>query len=575
MLAAVVSQSLEAAIRRFRHLAVLLLALLLLAGIGDAAAGERVRFVLVGQGAAADDPRLLGSPAPDTESVLVARDLGRGTWWRGELPGGEINSGPAGQPKVLHFRSGYRARLTVFVSETGERVARARRGDAGPTWGLRDDLPVTLPAGLGPGSVIYLHVDDPVGREVHAELSLLDDYAGRALTRKIVIATSITALATLALLAILLWRGFGGISYGYLATSALLMAGYILTISGELHHLVDSRVLLTWSLPLQRTFAMLAVAFSHLFIISYLELERRRPRARLVLLVLAGLQVGIAAVAWVEGPLPHSVGGLISNVLILFSIPLTLFEAWRAHRDRLQAGRYVLWAWGPALLLLGIWIFALQGWIPPPWLDIGSLVFYGLAVQVAVLLLGLADDTARLRRERDHATDEAGRDPLTGVFNRRALQQRLEELLPGVKSRGQPLSVVFLDIDHFKHINDHFGHAAGDDCLRELVHRCRAAMGADDVLARYGGEEFVLVLPGRKADEATAIAERLRSLIAGQAFAAGGRMIDVRASLGVDDWRPGDSIEALLARADEALYRAKRSGRDRTVRWQPEPAPRR
>jgi diguanylate cyclase (GGDEF)-like protein len=573
MLGEVDSRSLEASIPAVRHLATLLVAMLLLVGIADASAGERLHFVLVGPGTATDDPRRLGSPAAEAKSSDIARDFGGGTWWRTALPPGDAAAGVAAQPQVLHFRSGLNAELTLLFPDSGDRVARARRADAGPAWGLRGDLPVTLPAGLRPGSVIYLHVDDARARDVQAEVSPLDDYAGHAVTRKIVVATSITALSILALLAVLLWRGFGGVAYAYLGTCAFLMACYILTISGEFHQLVDNRFLLTWTLPLQRTFATLAVAFSHLFIVSYLELARRRPRSRLVLLVLAAVQSAIAVIGWIEGPVPHPFGGLVSNLLILASIPVILFEAWRAHRDRLQAGRYVLWAWGPALLLLGIWIFALQGWIPPPWLDIGSLVFYGLAVQVAVLLLGLADDTARLRRERDHATDEAGRDPLTGVLNRRALRQRLEVLLPGVQARGQPLSIVFLDIDHFKHINDHFGHAAGDDCLRELVHRCRAAMGADDVLARYGGEEFVLVLPGRKADEATAIAERLRSLIAGQAFAAGGRMIDVRASLGVDDWRPGDSIEALLARADEALYRAKRSGRDRTVRWQPEPGP--
>lgn len=502
-------------------------------------AGERLRFVLVGEGSPADDPRQLVGPATEVESTVVARDLGGGTWWRSTLPVGDAAGMPAAQPRVLHFRVGFRATLTLLLPETGERIARARRGDAGPAWGLREDLPVILPAGLRPGSAIYVHVEDAGGRGVRAVVRSLDDYAGRAVTRKIVVATSITALSTLALLAIVLWRGFGGVAYAQLAASALMMAGYILTITGELHQLIDDRALLTWSLPLQRSFATLAVAFSHLFIISYLELGRRRPRARLLLLVLAGLQAAIAAIGWIEGPVPHASGSLISNLLILASIPLVLFEAWRAHRDRLQAGRYVLLAWGPALALLGLWIFALQGWLPAAWLDIGGLVFYGLAALVAVLLLGLADDTMRLRTERDTATAEAGRDPLTGVLNRRALQQRLERLVPDSQAPGRPLSVVFLDIDHFKRINDQFGHAAGDECLRELVERCHAVMGADELLARYGGEEFVLVLPGRDAGEATAIAERLRALIAARAFLVDGRAIDITASLGVGEWRSG------------------------------------
>jgi diguanylate cyclase (GGDEF)-like protein len=573
MLRAIASRSREAAIHAVRHLAGLLFAILLGVGVSDASAGERLRFVLVGQGSVVDDPRHLDDPGPDVESSAVARDLGGGTWWRSTLPVDDAAGSPAAQPRVLHFRSGFRAELTILIPDTGDRISRTRRGEAGPSWGLREDLPVTLPSRLSPGSVIYLHVDDARGREVHAIVSALDDYAGRAVTRKIVVATSITALVTLALIAILLWRGFGGVSYAHLAASAFLMAGYTLTISGEVHQFIDSRLLLTWTLPLQRTFATLAVAFSHLFIISYLELARRRPIARRLLLILASLQAAIAAIGWIEGPVPDTLGSLVSNLLILASIPLVLFEAWLAHRDRMKAGRYVLWAWGPALALLGLWIFALQGWLPAAWLDIGSLVFYGLAAQVAVLLLGLADDTARLRKERDTATVEAGRDPLTGVLNRRALQQRLQRLLPELQRLGRPLSVVFLDIDHFKRINDQFGHAAGDLCLRELVDRCQAVLGTHDVLARYGGEEFVLLLPGRGADAATAVAERLRALIAEPPFVVEGRAIDVRASLGISEWREGEDIGSLLARADEALYRAKRAGRNRTVRWQPVPAP--
>lgn len=544
------------------------MALLLCVVAPGASAAETLEWELVGQASADADPRSLAGPAAALSPGATARDLGGGTWWRAALPIDDAAGASRVQTQVLHFRSGFRATLSVLFPDTGDRLTRSRLAEAGPSWGLRNDLPVTLPAGLRPGSVVYLHIEDDRGREVRATLSPLDDYAARAVARKIVIATSIAALVTLALLAIVLWRGFGGVAYAHLATSALLMAGYVLAISGELHHLIDSRVLLTWAVPLQRTFAMLAVTFSHLFIISYLDLAGRRPRARLLLLALAWLQATIAAISWIEGPAPHTIGSMVSNLLILVSIPVVLFEAWRAHRDGMKAGRYVLFAWGPALVILGLWIFALQGWVPSGWLDISSLVFYGLAAQVAVLLLGLADDTARLRKERDTATVEAGRDPLTGALNRRSLQRRLLELLQRSQRLGQPLSVVFLDIDHFKHINDRFGHAAGDECLVELVARCRAVMGADDVLARYGGEEFVLVLPARGIEAAFDLAEELRRRIEGRPFIVDAREIAVRASLGVCEWRAGEEHETLLARADEALYRAKQSGRNCTMRWQ-------
>jgi diguanylate cyclase (GGDEF)-like protein len=544
----------------------LLVSILASIGLDSARAGEVLRFEAVGQGPATADPQRIARAADTAGSTLVARDLGGGTWWRSRLP--ERSEGHVDDaPTVLHFRSGVRSQLTLWFPASGSRIERTWRADAGPAWGLRDDLPVLLPAGLAPGSTIFLHVRDPGGREVRAIASPLDEYLARALLRKLVIVTSVAVLLTLSLIAVLLWRGFGGVAYAYLALIALLMAGYILCITGEIYQFIDHPLLLAWSVPLQRSFAMLAVAFSHLFIVSYLELARRRPRMRILLLAVGACQVLIAIIGWIEGPYPHVAGATISNLLILGLIPLILLEAWRAHRDRLKAGRYVLWAWAPGLVLLGLWIFALQGWVPAAWLDIGGLVFYGLAAQVAVLLLGLADDTARLRRERDTATVEAGRDALTGVLNRRALEQQLQGLLTRQHAAGQPISAVFLDIDHFKRINDRHGHAAGDECLRILVRRCEEALRRGDLLARYGGEEFVLVLPGASGHDAWLWAERLRHSIAQEPFEADGHMIRVEASLGVCEWRGGEPVAAWLARADEALYRAKRDGRNRAVLW--------
>ncbi len=540
--------------------------MLLFGGMHAAYAVDSLQFQHLGNGGASDDPTQLADPASAT-SVTTIRDLGGGTWWRGEIVADANGSQVSNLPSVLFFSGGFHATDTV-VLPGGQRIVRNRFGDAGPAWGLRAEVPILLPATLGAGSVFHVHINDPRGRAIQPHLMTLSDYLDRAVARKMVVAASTTALLTLALLAVILRRSFGGAAYGHLAWMAFLMAGYILTFTGELHHLVHNAWLTGWGSTLQRTFATFAVAFSHLFIVSYLELQRRRPRVARAFFVFAGLQIALALISWIEGREPGPVGALVSNLLILASIPLVLFEAWRAHRDLLQAGRYVLWAWGPALLVLSLWIFALQGWLLPTWVDVGNLVFCSMALQVAVLLLGLADDTARLRRERDTATDQAGHDPLTGVLNRRALQQRLQSLLADAGSKGEPLSLVFLDLDHFKRVNDRFGHAVGDQCLCELVGRARLAMAPDDVLARYGGEEFVLVLPGRDGRAALAWADRLRQDIAASPFPAGALAVPVNASLGICEWNPGDSIDALLEHADQALYRAKQGGRNRVVQWQ-------
>ncbi|MBK9657600.1 MAG: hypothetical protein IPO66_20035 [Rhodanobacteraceae bacterium] len=307
----------------------ILLLLLIGGGMRLAYAGDGLRFQHLGKGSASDDPTQLADPAPAT-SVTSIRDAGGGTWWRGEILADVNGPEASGMPTVLYFSGGFHATDTV-VLPGGQRIVRNRFGDAGPAWGLRAEVPIVLPSTMGAGSVLYVHVDDPRGRAIAPQLSPLSDYLDRAVARKMVVAASTTALLTLALLAVILRRSFGGAAYGHLAWMAFLMAGYILTFTGELHHLVHNAWLTGWGSTLQRTFAMSAVAFSHLFIVSYLELHRRRPRVARVFSVFVGLQIALALISWVEGREPSPLGALVSNLLILASIPLVLFEAWRAH----------------------------------------------------------------------------------------------------------------------------------------------------------------------------------------------------------------------------------------------------
>jgi diguanylate cyclase (GGDEF)-like protein len=156
-------------------------------------------------------------------------------------------------------------------------------------------------------------------------------------------------------------------------------------------------------------------------------------------------------------------------------------------------------------------------------------------------------------------------DPLTGAFNRR----RLFELLDGERQRvlrgGEVMSLLMLDIDFFKKINDTYGHAAGDAVLRELVARCLAALRATDAVCRYGGEEFVALLPLTLLTGAANLAERLRAAIAGTPVYSGDTPIAVTVSIGVAEHQRGESAEQTLARADRNLYAAKENGRNRVV----------
>ncbi|MGQ0764777.1 MAG: diguanylate cyclase [Gemmatimonadota bacterium] len=159
-------------------------------------------------------------------------------------------------------------------------------------------------------------------------------------------------------------------------------------------------------------------------------------------------------------------------------------------------------------------------------------------------------------------------DPLTGVLNRRALTERLAAEMGRVRRYESTVSVLLIDVDHFKNVNDTWGHLIGDSVLTELASLLQGAVRAVDVVARYGGEEFVVVLPETVMSGATTFAERLREQIEGFPFAStAGHALSLTGSIGVASY-PSENVESvdeLLAAADQALYRAKAAGRNRVV----------
>lgn len=157
-------------------------------------------------------------------------------------------------------------------------------------------------------------------------------------------------------------------------------------------------------------------------------------------------------------------------------------------------------------------------------------------------------------------------DPLTGLCNRRYLQRHLTTQIRQAEEQGQPLALLLLDIDHFKVINDTYGHDVGDVIIREFAHRLRAHTRGLDLACRFGGEEFIVLLPETNAENAGNAAERLRRVIMDKPFSPGNGVADiaVTASIGVAEYQgKGDGGDALIRRADQALYAAKRAGRNR------------
>ena len=178
---------------------------------------------------------------------------------------------------------------------------------------------------------------------------------------------------------------------------------------------------------------------------------------------------------------------------------------------------------------------------------------------IRFIAMTIALDIENVRLHRVAVTD-----PLTGAFNREFLLQRLPQEIETATERDRALSVAMVDVDHFKTVNDHYGHGIGDLVLSEVARRLRGAIRAGDLLVRYGGEEFLAVLPKADAGRAWEVGERMRQRVCERAFEVGdGLALLLRVSIGIAQWRTGELMPDLIERADTALYGAKDRGRNR------------
>jgi len=184
-------------------------------------------------------------------------------------------------------------------------------------------------------------------------------------------------------------------------------------------------------------------------------------------------------------------------------------------------------------------------------------------IKLAQELADLAAKTLEEALGQAELRKRAEIDPLTGTYNRRAFDAMISQLFERALASRQPIGLLFIDLDHFKQINDKYGHAGGDQCLRSLSEAVRAELAPGDILARYGGEEFVVVLPGQAPEQSRQVAERIRTLVSQLRIDSEKGPVKLTVSIGVagraaEEEDPKQMIE----RADKALYAAKRNGRN-------------
>jgi diguanylate cyclase (GGDEF)-like protein len=190
---------------------------------------------------------------------------------------------------------------------------------------------------------------------------------------------------------------------------------------------------------------------------------------------------------------------------------------------------------------------------------------FGIWAENELRVRQLGDVQQELIAELDSTRREARIDPLTQVWNRRALDELLERELARGRRSADPVGIIMLDLDHFKKVNDFYGHEAGDEVLREAVRRMRSRIRAEDALCRYGGEEFLVILSHCSLTGARSTAENIRHRIAAEPFEVDGQSIAVTASLGLSECLPDSGLtpDELIHMADSAMYHAKEKGRNR------------
>jgi two-component system cell cycle response regulator len=207
-------------------------------------------------------------------------------------------------------------------------------------------------------------------------------------------------------------------------------------------------------------------------------------------------------------------------------------------------------------------------------LDIGVNDYITRPVDPAELLARVRTQVKRkryvnyLRMRLEESVEMAVLDPLTSLHNRRYMNNHLTTLFDESAQSGRPISVLVIDIDYFKAVNDNYGHDVGDLVLKDFATRIRRNIRGIDLACRMGGEEFVVVMPDTDVSQAYKVAERLRVSIASEPFSAGEGLpsLDITASVGVAAFEyPEDTPEIILKRADQALYCAKRDGRNKVV----------
>ena len=488
--------------------------------------------------------------------------------------------------------------VDVYVRYPDGRIAHQAGGDALPfeARSIRYREPNFL-LSLPPGEPVDVLVRVSSQSSMQVPLRLYTPAAFAELSRdaQLLIGIYYGILLALFVYNLVLWLSLRDPSYGWylLHIGAFGLVLFTLNGLGFEYLWPGSTWLADKSVPLSICLALIGM---QQFARTFLELPRRWPRGDLISLALIVFfaLLGIASL-W----LPYRISTPIASRVVIVGAVWVAVVSVVSLRGGYRPARLFLLAW--SMFLVGTTMVALLAFgVLPKNFATTYGVQIGSALEMLLLSVALGYRYASLRNQNERIVAEANvrlerqvaertreltrtlvqledahgrlrdssrRDGLTGVYNRAWFREAFEAMLREDQAAGRPTSLLMIDLDHFKAINDRHGHLAGDDCLRQAARRVGQELRPlDALLARFGGEEFIVALPGHDLPASVAVAERLRTLLNGEPCRSRGREIALSASIGVHQLLPSDdlasSIDAALQAADEALYSAKAGGRD-------------
>lgn len=307
-----------------------------------------------------------------------------------------------------------------------------------------------------------------------------------------------------------------------------------------------------------------SVVLACLFADHFMQLKRYAPGWRRAVLALAVAVSVAAALRFLPGAALDRFSLVLINPLLMLGGPLLLLVAFVSALRGSRYAWFFLIGWLP-LLILTVLSSAQSGGALATWHWLENAGLAAGAFEALVLSLGLADRTLQVRRERDQVRELADIDGLTGVSNHRHIHEQLAVLVNSARHHKRPLALMFIDMDHFKRLNDRYGHPVGDRVLRVSAASMLAQLRGRDLIGRYGGEEFLVAMPDMEQAAALRVAERLRATIATLDMSEFGMRENLTISIGLALYLGDETIGQLIARADAAMYQAKAQGRNRVV----------